>query len=212
MSDDIPLFIGPFKTWRIWRIKRSWRDGRYYLASLYPPINHRILWKKPLPAKCLSREVDVFVPTEITFWLIEKAKQLIRPSYHPVPEKECRCGYYSHKKFPHALREFSSMWREYEEGRKHPVIAVGLTSIWGRTVEGTEGYRSQFAWPREVWVPIWSSANRSWDKILTDLRNHYEIPVYPIPVDVSDIDFSESIDEIAKFIQFEMGPASANKF
>lgn len=84
---------------------------------------------------------------------------------HPAPSAGCRCGVWAMK----GLREFEKVIlvklagelldsaKQYWPGippyaEQGPWIAVGKVKLWGTLIEGTRGYRSEFAYPSEVWL------------------------------------------------------------
>lgn len=62
---------------------------------------------------------------------------------HPSPARDCSCGYWS----------FSSMDILMDALKAYSGVAVvGSIEIWGRVIECENGYRSQFAYPKELWL------------------------------------------------------------
>lgn len=76
-----------------------------------------------------------------------------------TPWPTCSCGLYSTKTLD-----------KLRQNGYHNVGAFGLVSIWGNIVDGGVGYRSQFAYPRVIYV-----ANLSWRKAKSLER--YGVPV-----------------------------------
>lgn len=62
---------------------------------------------------------------------------------HETPQANCTCGIYASKSLDH-LRRLG-----YLDNRIH-----GEVSLWGSVVEHEEGWRAQFAYPKEFLVPI----------------------------------------------------------
>jgi hypothetical protein len=62
---------------------------------------------------------------------------------HQAPQSECTCGVYASKSLDH-LRRLG-----YTERR-----ICGEVSLWGTVVEHVEGWRAQFAYPRNFAVPL----------------------------------------------------------
>lgn len=62
---------------------------------------------------------------------------------HETPQANCTCGIYASKTLDH-LRSLG-----YLENRIH-----GEVSLWGSVVEHEEGWRAQFAYPRNFTVPL----------------------------------------------------------
>jgi hypothetical protein len=66
-----------------------------------------------------------------------------------VPGEHCSCGFYSAKSLKHLL---SMGYHQYTaDGPSFTV--VGKIGCWGKIVEGTQGWRAQYAYPIELLVP-----------------------------------------------------------
>ena len=74
---------------------------------------------------------------------------------HPAPHKKCNCGYWSFK----SLDVMQDMLRDYS---LH-VDVIGQVEIWGRVVECEHGFRSEFAYPKELWLLKDGYESLSWD-------------------------------------------------
>jgi hypothetical protein len=61
---------------------------------------------------------------------------------HPVPFMNCTCGFY-------ATKTLTAL----QENGYHLDGAFGTVSYWGKMIDFTDGFRAQFAYPREIWVP-----------------------------------------------------------
>lgn len=70
-----------------------------------------------------------------------RAKCLI--TWHAAPHIECTCGIYAAKDLKQIKKILS--W--------DILRVLGQVSLWGRVVEGKKGYRAEFAYPRNLWVP-----------------------------------------------------------
>jgi hypothetical protein len=64
------------------------------------------------------------------------------PTPHLAPGKDCTCGVWAFR----TLEEFQKMAASYE------VAVVGQVYLWGRILECENGYRAQFAYPKELWL------------------------------------------------------------
>lgn len=84
-----------------------------------------------------------------------------------VPGEHCSCGFYSAKNLDH-LR--SMAYHSYDPQRG-TVSVVGRLACWGKVIEGTQGWRSEFAYPVELYVPFEAH------KLAKPLSNGYGIPV-----------------------------------
>jgi hypothetical protein len=78
-------------------------------------------------------------------------------SGHLAPDQDCECGIYAWKRAPR---------------KPDPGFAYGRVGLWGLVVEHEFGYRAQFAYPLEVWLPTiyWGLADT--------LSESYGIPVH----------------------------------
>lgn len=65
-------------------------------------------------------------------------------STHPAPDLHCRCGYWSFKR-PELMKKALHNYIE-------DVAVVGSVEIWGRVIECENGWRSEFAYPKELWL------------------------------------------------------------
>ena len=63
---------------------------------------------------------------------------------YPVPNYDCTCGYYSYKDFDHFMSD-------YAEWNSETLFCFGPVYVWGRVVETERGWRSQYAYPKEIW-------------------------------------------------------------
>jgi len=64
----------------------------------------------------------------------------------------------------HALKLFRYV-KEQSWGGRCPqrsagVCVYGRVYLWGRVVEGKDGYRSQYAYPSELWIPDWTDQSK----------------------------------------------------
>jgi hypothetical protein len=81
---------------------------------------------------------------------------------HPSPNKECSCGIWS----------FTSLDTLLSKVDNYEVKVLGQVSIWGRIVECEHGFRSQFAYPKELWLV---------DGSMEQLGYIYGVPVRTAP-------------------------------
>lgn len=79
-------------------------------------------------------------------WLPKTAaKASCRNDYrHRCPEKNCACGFWSFKSFDLMLEAVKAYTTD--------VMVIGSVEIWGKVIECTNGYRSEFAYPKELWL------------------------------------------------------------
>ncbi len=91
-----------------------------------------------------------------------------------LPQKHCTCGIYSRKDIDFAF------WRS---SRGSPSLAdpagilgilptvLGLVYLWGNIVEGTDGYRAQYAYPAKLFV-----VDNLYESEITAIAKAYGIP------------------------------------
>ena len=68
----------------------------------------------------------------------------LRAASHKAPVRDCECGYWSFKSMDllqKALPQYANS-----------VAVVGSVEIWGRVIECENGFRSEFAYPKELWL------------------------------------------------------------
>ena len=63
---------------------------------------------------------------------------------HPAPQKNCACGFWSFRTHDLAIQAM--------KGYAENVLVIGTVEIWGRVIECKNGYRSEFAYPKELWL------------------------------------------------------------
>ena len=79
------------------------------------------------------------------------------------PSKECNCGVWA---FP-SIESLNTALAGYAD-----VSVFGEVYLWGRIIECTNGFRAQFAYPKELWLL---------DSSLEELGYIYNVPVRTIP-------------------------------
>jgi hypothetical protein len=73
---------------------------------------------------------------------------------HAAPALQCRCGYWSFK-----TRE---LLEEALESYAVSVDVIGQVEIWGRVIECENGWRSEYAYPKELWLLDEGLESLSW--------------------------------------------------
>ena len=63
---------------------------------------------------------------------------------HEAPFDNCRCGFWAFKTLPILEQALKS----YEGSVK----VVGMVEMWGRVIECQNGWRAQYAYPKELWL------------------------------------------------------------
>jgi hypothetical protein len=79
--------------------------------------------------------------------------------HHRAPDEECDCGVYGVPADRFAVLEQYSPWPRRRAGQPFQPRwlcrdrVVGTVSLWGEVLECEQGYRAQYAYPREILVP-----------------------------------------------------------
>jgi hypothetical protein len=84
-----------------------------------------------------------WTPRDATVAECEKKK-------HLAPDEGCTCGLYSAKHKAHLL----GMGYHHYDPDRGGMNAVGEVVLWGKIVEGTQGWRAERGYPRELYVPF----------------------------------------------------------
>ena len=84
-----------------------------------------------------------------------------------VPGESCTCGFYSAKTLEHLLSMSYHMYDADSNGCFH---VVGQVANWGKVIEGSQGWRSQFSYPVKLYVPF-----EAW-RLIKPLNKAYGIP------------------------------------
>jgi hypothetical protein len=92
--------------------------------------------------------------TEFTWEPRRVARACCKQEAHPAPSKSCSCGFWSFKTRELLTAALSNYAME--------VDVIGQVEIWGRVVECENGFRSEFAYPKELWLLGDDSESLSW--------------------------------------------------
>ena len=149
---DAPDVAGPVIGQRLWRLDARWRHvGRYghgrqnaSFGSLQP-----MNWPY-IPYAWPGREsLDAICHAETP------------PIQHAVPAPDCRCGVYAFKTIAQVeeslLYLLADDFKAYATrkpygGRSETWLVAGSVALWGHVIEGTYGYRAEYAYPRMLWL------------------------------------------------------------
>lgn len=101
----------------------------------------------------IVHEDSIWTPGEALSAVCAKGKR------HPVPFMNCSCGFYA-----------TDSLEKLMDNDYHTAGAFGRVSMWGKSIDFTGGYKSQFAYPREIWVNY------------TLVRYVEKLAVYGVPV------------------------------
>lgn len=74
-----------------------------------------------------------------------------RRKSHEVPGDDCSCGLYAAKTLEHLLDHMGYAGYDIETGS---IRVVGKVKMWGKVIEGTQGWRAEFGYPERFYVPF----------------------------------------------------------
>ncbi len=133
-------------SWRAWSLARP-----HFLSS------PNLVWmpREPLEAYCAISGGSII-------------------SNHGIisPDARCTCGVYSVKDRQALANYFSIDPKTIREHRNVPPAVIGQVKIWGKVLEHSRGYRSQFAYPAKLWV-----LDKDWAPLSPLLADMYGVPV-----------------------------------
>jgi hypothetical protein len=69
-----------------------------------------------------------------------------------VPGEQCSCGFYSAKTLDHLMSMGYHTYRDTDDD--HYFKVIGQVANWGKVIEGTQGWRSQYSYPVRLFVPF----------------------------------------------------------
>jgi hypothetical protein len=100
--------------------------------------------------------------------------------HEEVPGESCSCGIYATASLIEAWSWLTWNFRVSSEVKWR--TAVGLTYLWGDVLEYSMGYKAQYAYPKELWLPpnSWRTDNDRRDEVAREFSDGYGIPVTPI--------------------------------
>lgn len=84
------------------------------------------------------------------------------PNKHPAPCQSCECGVWGFGELDVLMQALDSYSAQ---------TVIGQVSMWGRVIECANGFRSQFAYPKELWLA---------DKGMEQLGYSYGVPIRTI--------------------------------
>lgn len=122
----VPDFAEPMVGWRAWGVAGNLRPGE---LPLLHSATYGAVWtpREPMVAVCKSN-----------------------PDH--VPGERCACGLYSAKTREHLQ---SMNYHRYGERRsRHEFCVMGEVNLWGKIVEGTQGWRAQCGYPKKLYLPF----------------------------------------------------------
>jgi hypothetical protein len=124
-AEDVVCKVG----WRAWEV-------------LPPKTRHDTVM-----LRSVTHSSTVWLPRQVTEATCERHSH---EDDHHVPEERCSCGLYSAKDLEH-LRSMG--YHSYDPDRGRFTI-VGEVNLWGKVIEGSQGWRAQFGYPKKLYVPF----------------------------------------------------------
>jgi hypothetical protein len=120
-SFTVPDMIGTVEGWRAWNVLRE------------------------PPAFGTTPRLE---SATYSYWWTPRVKARAECPKHPdhVPGQDCTCGFYAAKTLPH-LRKMG--YQAYDEEAKR-ICVVGRLAMWGKVIEGDQGWRSEYAYPNTM--------------------------------------------------------------
>lgn len=107
------------------------------------------------------------------YWLPRQRAQAECPKCEraglTIPTQSCTCGFYTAATFEHLM---SMPYHFYNSEAGDYWSVVGVVANWGKVIPGTQGWRSQFAYPARLYVPFEAAR-----LIAKPLKDTYGVPV-----------------------------------
>lgn len=94
-------------------------------------------------------------------WLPNEAKNAVCTQKHMAPDENCECGLWA-----------SDLESAYDHVTNEGAEVVGEVTLWGKIIEGENGFRAQNAYPTKLFVV--SSIN---EEVRSALEAKYGVPV-----------------------------------
>jgi hypothetical protein len=134
--------------WRAWGVKKGeTKAGKTLLQS----INGGGSAKGALP-----------------FWQPRVPMEAVCDGEHEVPAESCTCGLYSAKTLDHLM----TMRHYYNYDPRTMFKVIGKVALWGKVIEGTQGWKATYGYPSELYLPF-----EAWH-LHNDLHDAYGCPIY----------------------------------
>lgn len=99
-------------------------------------------WKLVDGKLCALGMTGVWEPKKIVKAICGKTVSLTLP--HDAPVKDCKCGYWSFRTM--------ELLQQALDPYATSVQVIGSVEVWGKVVECESGFRSEFAYPKELWL------------------------------------------------------------
>jgi hypothetical protein len=124
---------GAKEGWRAWAVDR--KLPAYGLAPKLYSVTHTYHWAPKRKAEAFCEYCANDETGEST-----------------VPGVDCSCGFYSAKSLKHLMRMGYHSYGDIDEANQFKI--VGQVANWGKVIEGTQGWRSQYSYPTYLMLPF----------------------------------------------------------
>jgi hypothetical protein len=122
-----PDLVGHMEGWRAWNV--SAQLPRFGTAPKLYSVTHSSYYWQP---RKLSRAICSQDPSH-------------------VPGEKCGCGFYAAKDLDHLL---TLGYSNYDAEASGQFCVVGQLAMWGKVIEGSQGWRAEKAYPVKLFVPF----------------------------------------------------------
>ncbi len=126
------------------RLKKA--EPRQVLARMPDSVVSIVAWRAWAPRVLDGGQWGLGALGQTHIWIPKKAMEAVccasDPSAHPAPHRDCTCGIWSFRSLDELLPALAG----------YAVKVFGQVTIWGRIIECEHGFRSQFAYPKELWL------------------------------------------------------------
>jgi hypothetical protein len=128
-----PDVVGTVEGWRVWKVARE--VPLYGTAPKLHSESYDYYWAPRVKARATCNKHEAHNDAD-------SAKR--------VPNETCTCGFYAAK----TLDQLRGMHypRYDEEGDR--ISVLGQMALWGKVIEGSQGWRAEFAYPARLWLPF----------------------------------------------------------
>jgi hypothetical protein len=132
-----------------WRV---WHVGRQRGAAVLTSVTFGVIWpsRKPMRAHCIHA------------WA--RGADLVD---HNAPGWSHTCGIYA----------LDDLERTNAWGAQGPKRVVGGVSLWGRLIVAEHGYRAEYAYPHDLWIPDSGDDVASSERLRAELAARYAVEV-----------------------------------
>jgi hypothetical protein len=121
-----PEEVGVAEGWRVWQVKIEL--PAFGMPPKLESVTHNYYWAPRQKARAICE----------------------RGCGSSVPGEHCTCGFYSAKTLEH-LRSMHYPNYDLETGY---VAIAGKMANWGKVIEGSQGWRSEYSYPMRLYVPF----------------------------------------------------------